>query len=231
MPVMTAHADWLTQFVDRCQSLLGPDGRSSRERLAALEEAVARLPESAPMREHLLAIGLAAHVAWSIRQQRSRHTALPRSPSAGTFRLEARELLQLIGHGLPGAATDAPSSTPTDVCVRRALGFVTERYSTPLTLGVVARHAGVSPCHLARALKRHTGRAFLWHLHGARVDAAQRLLVTTTLSVKEVAAHAGYNTPTQLCRYFRRRCGTSPLAYRCVALRAGGKEHPIKSNS
>ena len=123
-------------------------------------------------------------------------------------------------------------SAATEARVERALLFVEQHYHRPdLMLGDVARHVGTSRFHLTRALRKHTGRRFLDHVHGARIAAAEHLLVTTTLSVKEIAANVGYNDSTQLCRHFRRVRETSPGAFRdrFFAMRATSNDEKHKS--
>jgi AraC-like DNA-binding protein len=46
------------------------------------------------------------------------------------------------------------------------------------------------------------------------VQEARRLLVETTLSIKEVAARCGYDRVSQFDRQFGRQCGMTPGVYR-----------------
>jgi transcriptional regulator GlxA family with amidase domain len=46
------------------------------------------------------------------------------------------------------------------------------------------------------------------------VLAAQRLLEASDASIERVAELAGFATPETLRHHFRRRVGTSPMAYR-----------------
>jgi AraC-like DNA-binding protein len=102
-----------------------------------------------------------------------------------------------------------------DLHVARALKILDARHRDPtLTLETLAAEMGLSAGYLTRLLKRHTGFGFLDHLHRRRVTGAHRLLVQTTLSVKEVAAAVGYEGSTQLGRHVKRACGIPPLALR-----------------
>ena len=104
-----------------------------------------------------------------------------------------------------------PGLSPID----RAVAYVHQHYRWPaISLADVARAAGISRFHLARQLKRLTRRSFLQHVHALRIAEAVRLLQCSALSVKEVAAHVGYNDSTQFCRQFRRAHAMSPGTFR-----------------
>jgi AraC-like DNA-binding protein len=109
-----------------------------------------------------------------------------------------------------------------DQRVTRVLGRVSDRYAeSSTTLNGAARDESVSACRLAHLMKQHTGATFQQHLHRRRIAEARRLLETTALSVKEVAARVGYSSTTQLDRRFRTAAGTTPRRYR-EAMRSAG---------
>ena len=58
-------------------------------------------------------------------------------------------------------------------------------------------------------------------LRRARVRAACRLLTSTTLCMKEIAAHVGFSSPNRFARDFKKICGVTPSMYRMDALRNG----------
>jgi AraC-like DNA-binding protein len=104
---------------------------------------------------------------------------------------------------------------PLEVRIAKALRFIEAHYDDrDLTLPLVADRAGLSCSYLAHTLKRQTGQGFVAHLRRHRVDAARRLLEETVLSVKEVAAATGYQTPRQLERDFKRLNGVVPTSIR-----------------
>src|SRR4030095_6089439 len=85
---------------------------------------------------------------------------------------------------------DAPPPSWTNPQVMHAVRAIDDRYwDSELGVRMLARELGVSPEHLCRVLKRQTGGTFVALLRRARVRAACRLLTTTTLCMKEIAAH------------------------------------------
>jgi YesN/AraC family two-component response regulator len=112
----------------------------------------------------------------------------------------------------PPAATDLPRVSPQ---VIRTMQVIEHRYvETTLHVSAVAQDLGVSTEHLCRVLKRHTGLTFVTLLRRTRVRAACRLLQTTTLSMKEIAARAGFSSASRFDRDFKTVCGVSPSEYR-----------------
>ena len=67
---------------------------------------------------------------------------------------------------------------------------------------------------LARRFEAQAGTTPHQWLTHQRVLAAQRLLETSDASIERVAELSGFTTPETLRHHFRRRVGTSPVAYR-----------------
>lgn len=117
------------------------------------------------------------------------------------------------------AATDPVRISPQVV---RTMDAIEHRYVEPtLNVGSLARDLGVSTEHLCRMLKRHTGVTFVTLLRRTRVRAACKLLHTTTLSMKEIAARAGFSSASRFDRDFKTVCGVSPSEYRAGSWRSG----------
>jgi AraC-like DNA-binding protein len=77
-----------------------------------------------------------------------------------------------------------------------------------------AERLGVSVGYLSEAVKTSTGRTPGELIRQARVHEAKRLLLHTELSVRQVAARAGFGDPAYFCRFFRRETGASPGDFR-----------------
>jgi AraC-like DNA-binding protein len=113
---------------------------------------------------------------------------------------------------------DSSHSSWTHPQVMHAVRAIDDRYWDPeLTVRALAREVGVSTEHFCRVLKRQTGGTFVALLRRARVRAACRLLTTTTLSMKEIAAHVGFSSPNRFARDFKKLCGITPSEYRVGA--------------
>ncbi|MFM2090075.1 MAG: hypothetical protein RLZZ127_564 [Planctomycetota bacterium] len=88
------------------------------------------------------------------------------------------------------------------------------RLGEPVSLGDLAREAGLSRFHFARAFKSETGRTPLEEVRRLRLAEARGLLMTTDLPVETVAARCGLGNARLLARWFARTYGLSPRQVR-----------------
>lgn len=79
-----------------------------------------------------------------------------------------------------------------------------------LTAGDVVRIAGLSAPSVERVFREKFGISVVAYLTSVRMKRAERLLRTTDLLIKEVAAACGYATPQYFCRAFRSFYGRTP---------------------
>ncbi|HET6705941.1 AraC family transcriptional regulator [Amycolatopsis sp.] len=79
-----------------------------------------------------------------------------------------------------------------------------------------AERLGVTPGHLTEAVKAATGRTAAQLLRETRIREAQRFLLRTDLTVRQVASRVGFADPAYFCRFFRRETGLSPGDFRRV---------------
>jgi AraC-like DNA-binding protein len=125
---------------------------------------------------------------------------------------------QLVIKGLVARMLERARSAPMPVVhfkIVEVLTHLGQHFSDPaIRLPSVARHAGLSPTHLARLLKASTGLTFLQQLRRLRVDHAEHLLQTTMLSIKEIAGRCGYSASGAFDRDFRRVHHCTPSAWR-----------------
>lgn len=107
-----------------------------------------------------------------------------------------------------------PPPVPRGSVLEPLLRWMEENSSSPLTLGDLAAHAGMSSRSLIRRFREHTGTTPLQWLHRARIRQAQHLLETTDHPVERIAVQVGFGSPTAFRDRFKRITGTSPHAYR-----------------
>lgn len=95
----------------------------------------------------------------------------------------------------------------------RVIEYMRENLSQRLPLAELARVAGLSPWHFARAFRRRLGMPPHRYLVHLRLERARDLLARSSLSVTEIAAVTGYSSQ-HFARRFRRHVGCTPTAYR-----------------
>jgi AraC-like DNA-binding protein len=72
----------------------------------------------------------------------------------------------------------------------------------------------VSPAYLGDVLRTHTGQNAQQHLHYALIEKARRLLLGTSLSIRETAFHLGFDNPSYFSRLFKDKTGLTPAEFR-----------------
>ncbi len=88
----------------------------------------------------------------------------------------------------------------------------------PVPVAVLAKAAGLSVSHFNREFREWTGYSPVEYQRRQRVARARELLADVKLSIKEVAAQAGFDDPYHFSRVFRQVDGLSPSQYRDAVL-------------
>ena len=98
--------------------------------------------------------------------------------------------------------------------LRDVQGWIADHPDGELTVPALARRAHMSPRNFARAFRREIGVTPAAYVEAQRVEAARRLLETTTHSVAEVAEACGFGRVETMHRAFRRMLRVPPAQYR-----------------
>lgn len=85
---------------------------------------------------------------------------------------------------------------------------------TPVSVPELAAMAGFSPSHFSARFRTVTGFSVVEYVKRLRMARARQLLITSELSVGEVAAEVGYVDPFYFSRQFHSVTGLSPRSYR-----------------
>ena len=94
------------------------------------------------------------------------------------------------------------------------LAWIADNIRSDLSVDMLARRAAMSPRNFARLFKREIGKTPGMHLEDLRLEAARRLLESTSASLEEVAKFSGFKSAEVLRRVFARRLVTTPGQYR-----------------
>lgn len=94
------------------------------------------------------------------------------------------------------------------------LKYISENYTTHLTLNSVAKRMGVTHNHLSRVFSEKIPGGFCEYVNALRVQHACELLKNTDLSVYEVLYSSGFSTQRTFYRVFKAKTGTSPKEYK-----------------
>jgi two-component system response regulator YesN len=92
----------------------------------------------------------------------------------------------------------------------KALGFIREHFAEGIQLGDAAEKALVSAAHLSRLFTEHLKTNFIDYLTELRIGEAEKLLMDSSMTVKDVAYAVGYQDPNYFSRIFKRITGRLP---------------------
>jgi AraC family transcriptional regulator len=120
----------------------------------------------------------------------------------------------LLRHaGVDGRPRQPASGGLSPVAKRRTLELIDAQLDKRLTLEILAREAGLSPTHFARAFRETMGRAPHQFLVSLRLERARRLLEQPGAALSDVAHRSGFADQAHLTRLFKHAYGVTPGAY------------------
>lgn len=98
--------------------------------------------------------------------------------------------------------------------VELAIHYMVENISNNISLLDIANYSGVSVSQLSLLFKKHIGVSPFSYYLGMKVEDASNLLLSTTLTVKEVCLSLGFEDQFYFSRLFKRHVGVSPRAFK-----------------
>lgn len=101
-----------------------------------------------------------------------------------------------------------------DSAFAETIDFMIENTTQSLRAGELAARAGLSEAQFERRMKKIFYLSSNQYLIKARIDHATRLLVTTEMTIAEIAQSAGFSDQSAISRVFRETIGFTPRQYR-----------------
>lgn len=101
-----------------------------------------------------------------------------------------------------------------DPCIAKSIRLIQQQPEQGWTVASLASSVGMSRTVFAERFAALVGQAPMRFLLRFRMDEACRLLLETTLGLKQIAARLGYNSQASFGVAFRREIGCSPGSFR-----------------
>lgn len=105
-------------------------------------------------------------------------------------------------------------SEPERRIPREILDYIDKHFASKLTVTYLAERCFYNPTHFARIFRESFGVTVKDYIKAKRIDAAERLLRTTMLTIDEVIEAVGYTNRTDFYRAFESRVGCTPAEAR-----------------
>lgn len=138
---------------------------------------------------------------------------------ASRFLRQIQARIPLMTDGLysrfPEGAPDGLSgSVVDDPLVDRAHKYIQLHLHEPLRPEEIANHVRVTKAQLNRSIRKTAGTSTMGYVNRLRIEAAQLLLQTSSLSVQEIGRLVGFAQQPHFSRLFHAHTGRSPLKFR-----------------
>lgn len=98
--------------------------------------------------------------------------------------------------------------------VHRALGFIEEKLTEPVTLAAIARQAGFSPWHFQRIFQAYTGETLAAYLRRRRLSVAVTEIRNTRRRILDIALDYQFETHAAFTRAFKATLHATPGTFR-----------------
>ena len=129
---------------------------------------------------------------------------------------ELRRLLQRLEATLLAREQQVVSRRESDAAAlaENVRTYLQENYDKPVDFSALAESMAVSAPYLSKMFHEQTGTSPSRYLNDLRMRQAKKLLMDTSLTVREIAARVGYSDPFHFSRNFRNTVGCSPARFR-----------------
>ncbi|MGG1552542.1 helix-turn-helix domain-containing protein [Paenibacillus ferrarius] len=134
-------------------------------------------------------------------------------------RIRSREAEVTAGENAPASLSASTVSAVsaagrTSPSVWPIIHYIHRNYQEDLALSDLAARFSLSVSRISEVIKQTTGQTFVHFLHDLRLRHACSLLVSTDMSVTEIALEVGYGSYKTFSRIFRESKGVVPKEYR-----------------
>ncbi|GAA5003100.1 helix-turn-helix domain-containing protein [Actinopolymorpha pittospori] len=142
----------------------------------------------------------------------------------GIASLEIQAWIRRLGrHAAPmddvSAAGGGTTSDSDGTTVGRAAGmarFIAVRFRDPISVGEIAASVHLHPHYAMGVFREVVGTTLGAYLTQCRVAEAQRLLLTTSATMGEIAHASGFGSQSRFYSCFTTACGVPPGSYRRI---------------
>ena len=105
--------------------------------------------------------------------------------------------------------------------IKKAIRCMEENYHSQLSYKDVANEVFISPSYFLSLFKQETGYTFVDYLTMLRIERAKEMLLTTDMTITQIADKTGFNNSNYFSRLFKRIVGIRARDYRVRS------DHPL----
>lgn len=98
--------------------------------------------------------------------------------------------------------------------VTKVMDWIKSKYIYPITVTSIAEAFNYNPRYLSSLFKKYSGESLLSWLNNVRIEIAKNTLVSSNISIKEVAWSSGFQDEKYFLKLFKKKEGMTPSEYR-----------------
>ena len=102
----------------------------------------------------------------------------------------------------------------TDSIITHIIQYLQDHLEEDISLNILAEEFHLSAQYIGQLFKKEIGVNFLAYLTSIRMEKAKRLLISTSLSIGEIASQCGYGDYRVFTKTFKKMIGNTPSQYR-----------------
>lgn len=122
------------------------------------------------------------------------------------------QLLYMLSHKV--ALIESAKANSNDI-VNQGIVYMNEHFTENITLKDIADSLGISPIYFHQLFSRSMGQTTPSnYILNKRINLAKKLLITSTLTLSEIAYETGFSSQSYFGQVFKRKTNMTPLEYR-----------------
>lgn len=106
--------------------------------------------------------------------------------------------------------------TPSHQLVQNVAKYISANYTEDLSLKKLSEEFSITPNYLSKQFKKLTDVGLSDYINITRISAAEKLLVTTNLSIIEISMQCGFNDSNYFAAVFKKIKGITPKKYSLI---------------
>ncbi|HCE8853719.1 TPA: helix-turn-helix domain-containing protein, partial [Citrobacter freundii] len=123
-------------------------------------------------------------------------------------------ILLLILQQISAAASEQPVDSPGNALAWKAQQIIHTRFHLPISASTLAKELHCNADYLGRVFRGAFRLTLTEALHRQRVRAAEKLLISDSLSLTEVAMKCGFNDVGYFRKIFHKHTSLTPAAWK-----------------
>ena len=126
------------------------------------------------------------------------------------YLMKIRGLFLLILHQILDILLNEKNPCNMDCRIQKSLRYISEHYSEPLTINLMAELANLNPVYYGALFKESVGMTFKQYLNSIRLNYAENMLKSGEYSVGEVGLQCGFSDIFYFSKVFKEKRGICP---------------------